>query len=226
VGLRRKTVFIFLLSVLGLGLVSRAFSASPAQTLTPTQSAETPLFKALMSAQADPHSMVYEVKRGDNLTSIAKKNGVTADLIKKINGLSGDKLIPGKKLKIPNYKFSVVVDKSQNTLLLKGNEEALKTYVVSTGKNNSTPVGVFKITDKLIDPTWYKPNAVLPPGSPENILGTRWLGISKEGYGIHGTTEPEKLGQQVTAGCVRMRNNEVEELYAIVPASTEVTIVD
>ena len=102
----------------------------------------------------------------------------------------------------------------------------MKTYVVSTGTNNSTPVGVFKVTDKLINPTWYKSGAVVPHGSPANVLGTRWIGLTQKGYGIHGTTEPDKLGQQVTAGCVRMRNEEVEELFGFVVPGTEVTIVD
>jgi lipoprotein-anchoring transpeptidase ErfK/SrfK len=73
---------------------------------------------------------------------------------------------------------------------------------------------------------WYKDGAAVPPGSPENILGTRWMGLSKEGYGIHGTTEPGSLGKQATAGCVRMLNAEVEELYGILPEGTEVTIID
>ena len=92
--------------------------------------------------------------------------------------------------------------------------------------NNSTPVGVFKVTDKLVNPTWYKAGAVVPSGSPQNELGSRWLGISAKGYGIHGTIAPEKLGQQITAGCVRMKNEEVEELYSLVPPGTEVTIQD
>ena len=64
------------------------------------------------------------------------------------------------------------------------------------------------------------------PDSPENILGTRWLGISYPGYGIHGTTIPESLGSQSTSGCIRMLNEEVEELYSIVPYGTEVEIKD
>lgn len=187
---------------------------------------EGPLFKSLFSKDPDAQSLVHEVKAGENLTLISRKYGVTVGVIKKINGLDGDKIVPAQKLKIPTYKFSLVVDKSQNTLILKGDEEVLKTYHVSTGEKNSTPVGVFKVTDKLLDPTWYKAGAVVPPGSAENVLGTRWIGISEKGYGIHGTTEPEKIGQQVTAGCVRMRNEEVEELYELVPAGAEVTIVD
>ncbi|MCM8819304.1 MAG: L,D-transpeptidase, partial [Candidatus Omnitrophica bacterium] len=115
---------------------------------------------------------------------------------------------------------------SQNLLFLKRAEEIIKTYVVSTGKNNSTPVGNFKIINKLINPTWFKAGAVIPADSPENVLGSRWLGFNLKGYGIHGTIEPNNLGKQVTDGCIRMRNQDVEELYDIVPEGTEVSIVD
>jgi lipoprotein-anchoring transpeptidase ErfK/SrfK len=188
--------------------------------------AETASFKAMLAAGEGPHAVTYEIKAGDTLGAISKKHGVTIDLIKRINGLTSDKIRPGKKLKIPTYTFSVVVDKSQNTLILKGDEEVLKTYAVSTGENNSTPAGVFKVTDRLVNPTWYKEGEVIPYGSPGHILGTRWLGFDKEGYGIHGTTEPEKLGQQVTSGCVRLRNEDVEELFVFARSGTEVTIVD
>ena len=188
---------------------------------------ETPEFKAFLSAKPDAHSLIHEVKSRDTLTSVAKKYRVTVDIIRRINHLQGNKLFLGAKLKIPTYKLSVVVDKSQNTLILKGDEDVLKTYIVSTGKNNSTPVGVFKITDKLVNPTWYRPDGrVIPFGDPANLLGVRWMGISKKGYGIHGTTDPEKLGQQVTDGCVRMKNEDVEELYGFLTPGTEVTLVD
>lgn len=189
-------------------------------------SVESEAFTAMMSPGPDGHSMIYEVQSGDNLTKISKRFSVAVGALKRINGLQSDLIQVGMKLKIPTYKFSVVVDKSQNILILKGDETVLKTYTVSTGTDNSTPAGIFKVTDKLIDPTWYKEGAVVPPGSPENILGTRWIGIDKPSYGIHGTTEPEKLGQQSTAGCVRMKNEEVEELYDILVPGTEVTIVD
>ena len=119
-----------------------------------------------------------------------------------------------------------MVDKSQNTLTLKTQDEIIKTYIVSTGKDNSTPTGNFKIINKLKNPTWFKTGAVIPSDSPENILGSRWLGFNIKGYGIHGTTEPDNLGKQVTSGCIRMKNSEVEELYDIVPEGTEVIIVD
>jgi lipoprotein-anchoring transpeptidase ErfK/SrfK len=118
------------------------------------------------------------------------------------------------------------VDKSQNTLILKANEEFFKAYTVATGRDNSTPTGVFKIVNKLENPTWFKAGKVIPAGNGENILGSRWLGLSVRGYGIHGTTDPASLGKQVTDGCVRMSNSDVEELYKIVALNCEVTIVD
>lgn len=188
--------------------------------------APSPILTELLSSKPDSHSVIYDVRPGDNLTRIAKQHNATVGLIQKINNLSSDAIRVGQKLKVPTIRFSAVVDKSQNILMLKTGEEVLKVYAVATGKDNGTPVGVFKITDRLVDPTWYKAGAVVSPGSPENVLGTRWLGIDKPGYGIHGTVEPDKIGQQATEGCVRMRNEEVEELYDFLPSGTEVTIVD
>lgn len=182
--------------------------------------------KLLFSPAITPKSILYEIKPGDTLAKIAGEFKTTADLIMKSNNLANNKIFPGRKIKVWTAPFSVLIDKSQNTLILKSDEEVVKTYIVSTGKNNSTPVGSFKITSKLIDPTWFKAGTVVPAGSPENILGTRWLGFDQPGYGIHGTTEPQTLGRQVTQGCVRMANSDIEELYAVISMGTEVTIVD
>lgn len=172
-------------------------------------------------------SAEYVIQPGDTLTKISKQFKTTIELLKKSNNLSGDNIRPGQRLKVWTGKFSVLIDKSQNTLMLKCNDEIIKTYIAATGANNSTPVGVTKISNKLINPVWYKERAVVPAGSPENILGTRWLGFeSFPGYGIHGTTEPESMGKQVTAGCVRMINPDVEELYSLLPIGVEVTITD
>lgn len=167
-----------------------------------------------------------EVQPGDVLYKIAQKFNTTVELIQKSNNLKGAIIHPGNKLKITNAKFTVEVDKSENILTLKEDGETLKIYRVSTGENNSTPVGTFEVVNKLPDPVWYKAGAVVSSESSENVLGTRWLGLSVKGYGIHGTTEPESIGKQVTAGCVRMINAEVEELYSILPVGTQVIIRD
>ncbi len=182
--------------------------------------------KLLFSPVITPKSITYQIRPGDTLNKIARGHKTTAELIMKSNHISDSLIVPGRKLKIWNAPFSILIDKSQNTLLLKSDEEVIKTYIVSTGKNNCTPVGTFRITNKLLNPTWFKAGAILPPGSAENVLGTRWMGFDLAGYGIHGTTEPKELGKQVTQGCVRLSNSDVEELYSIVPPGTEVTIVD
>jgi lipoprotein-anchoring transpeptidase ErfK/SrfK len=171
-------------------------------------------------------TVIYKVKKGDTLEGISKRYKTTVNLIKRANGLTSDIIRVGQQLRIWTQKFSCVVDKSQNILILKAGEEVVKTYTVSTGLDNSTPVGTFKIVNKLINPVWYKAGAIVLPDSPDNILGSRWLGLDVVGYGIHGTTQPESIGQQITQGCVRMRNHDVEELYDLLPVGTEVTIVD
>lgn len=180
----------------------------------------------LFSPALTSQSAIYQIKPTDTLAKIAKEFQTTAELIMKSNNLSSDKILPGRKLKVWTGGFNILVDKSLNVLLLKSGEEVIKTYIVSTGLNNSTPTGNFKIINKIVNPAWFKPGVVVPAGSPENILGSRWLGFDLTGYGIHGTTEPQNLGKQITEGCVRMANSDVEELYIIVPVGTEVTIVD
>ncbi len=183
--------------------------------------------KIILSAiQVPDETVMRDVKAGDTLSMIADEYRTTVEMIKKQNGLASDIIRPGMRLRIWTGRFSVLVDKSQNLLTLRCNGDAVKTYRVSTGKDNITPVGTFKIVNKLKNPPWTHNGKVYPPESPENILGTRWMGFDIPGYGIHGTTQPESIGQQATAGCVRMLNAEVEELYDILPVNTEVTVID
>ncbi len=171
-------------------------------------------------------SKFYTVKQGDSLHKIAKKFGTTVELIKKSNGLSTSKIYPGDKLKIIRSPFSVRIDKSDNTLQLRLGNRIIKNYSVATGADNITPVGEFTIKNKLIKPTWFHAGAVVSSDSPENILGTRWMGFDLRGYGIHGTTLPKTIGSQSTAGCIRMFNHDVEELYSLIPVGTKVVVVD
>ncbi len=180
----------------------------------------------ILSNTQSPNSVMHDVGPSDTLGVLAKKYDTTIDLIKINNNLKSDIIRVGQKLRIWTGKFNIFVDKSQNKLMLKLGDEALKVYDVSTGENNSTPVGEFTITTKLVDPVWFNRGVVVPPDSPQNVLGSRWMGINVPGYGIHGTVDPQDIGKQVTAGCVRMRNQDVEELYNIIPLGTKVVIVD
>jgi lipoprotein-anchoring transpeptidase ErfK/SrfK len=89
-------------------------------------------------------------------------------------------------------------------------------------------VGTFKIIGKKKEPSWNG----FPFGHPENVLGTRWMRLtrisdnSNEGYGIHGTAAPESIGTASSLGCLRMRNNEVEELYDFLPDNKVEVIIE
>jgi lipoprotein-anchoring transpeptidase ErfK/SrfK len=182
----------------------------------------------LFSNIITPGSELYTVAPGDSLARIANRHWTTIELIKRANNLSSDVIIPGMKLKVQNNPFHIIVDNKQCTLTVLLGDDVIKTYDVATGKNNTTPIGTFRITDKLIDPVWYNKGIAIPADSPDNVLGTRWMGLDtpEPGYGIHGTTEPESIGYQSTEGCVRMRNEEVEELYSIIPTGTTVVVID
>jgi lipoprotein-anchoring transpeptidase ErfK/SrfK len=112
------------------------------------------------------------------------------------------------------------------------NEQLFKRYPVGTGKFGKTPAVDFYIYDKIIEPPWTRPadNRLIEYGDPENVLGTRWMALksaensSLKGFGIHGTWERDSIGAQSSAGCVRMFNEDVEELFDLVPRKSRVTI--
>lgn len=108
-------------------------------------------------------------------------------------------------ISIPDRKLAVVED-----------DRVLKVYPTAVGATASpSPQGTFTIVTHLADPTWYTKGRVVPPGKA-NPLGTRWMGLSKKGYGIHGTNVPSSIGRNASHGCIRMRNRDVEELFEIV----------
>lgn len=183
----------------------------------------------LFSRKIHPGTEEYVVKRGDSLEAIAKRFNTTVELLGKMNAgtIKGSSIRPNDRLKVCTEKFSILIDKSANTLTLKAGERIVKVYPVGTGKEGTTPVGEFKIVNKIVEPEWFKPGeGVIPYGDPDNLLGTRWMGIDSPGYGIHGTWEPETIGKQSSAGCVRLHNSDVEELFTIVPVGTKVTIIE
>lgn len=184
--------------------------------------------KIIFSANIYPDSFTYTVVKGDNLSKIGKRFSITPELIKIINNLTSNLIYPGKNLKLikttEDKKFKIIAKKSTNKLYLLWGEDIARVYLISTGNPDisPTPEGTFKIVNKLIHPAWKG----VPYGAPENILGTRWLGFNEpfNNYGIHGTTQPETIGQNVTNGCVRMLNNDVEELFDFITEDTEVVI--
>ncbi|MBU8907771.1 L,D-transpeptidase [Desertibacillus haloalkaliphilus] len=124
----------------------------------------------------------------------------------------------------------VIVNKQTNELAYVDEGEVKKVYPVATGKTKDlTPEGTFTMTVKAVDPYYRKEN--IEGGDESNPLGTRWIGFDAEDtigrtYGVHGTNQPSSIGEYRTAGCVRMHNEDVEELYANIPIGTKVLVVD
>ncbi len=122
----------------------------------------------------------------------------------------------------------IIVNKTTNEMAFIVNGKVEKVYQVATGRTETlTPEGEFSIVIKAINPYYRKKN--IEGGSKENPLGTRWMGFDAEEtdgriYGIHGNNNPNSIGQYITGGCVRMYNQEVEELFWKVPFGTKVFI--
>ena len=119
----------------------------------------------------------------------------------------------------------IVVSIPDRRLAFIEDARVVKIYRVAVGAEVSpSPDGEMKIANRLTDPTYYHPGKVIPPGK-SNPLGTRWLGLNKKSFGIHGTNEPWSIGLSASHGCIRMRNRDVEELFELVRAGDSVELV-
>jgi lipoprotein-anchoring transpeptidase ErfK/SrfK len=102
--------------------------------------------------------------------------------------------------------------------------QVVKIYAVAVGADESpSPEGDFTVTRRLENPTYYHPGKVIGPGK-SNPLGTRWIGLNKKGYGIHGTNVPASIGKAAYHGCIRMRQADLEELFAMTNVGDKVVI--
>lgn len=202
--------------------------------------------KALMEAQAahrwSPRgewpSVEATVRPGDSLIAIRKRTLaerpellLCTGLIARANGLRDeDSIRPGDVLRIPTDRASALVDVSSRWALFLLGNEVVAAWEVGVGKEEgSTRLGTYTIGEKQREPMWFQPGRdPVPFGDPENPLGTRWLAWNENGkgtsLGFHGTNDPTGVGGRVSMGCVRMRNEEVEVLYDILPRDASVVV--
>jgi lipoprotein-anchoring transpeptidase ErfK/SrfK len=118
----------------------------------------------------------------------------------------------------------IVVSLQDRKLALLEGEKIIKIWQTAVGsKSTPSPSGEFTIITRLSRPTYYHPGKIVPPG-PSNPLGTRWLGLSAKGFGIHGTNAPGSIGKKASHGCIRMRNRDIEELFSLVQIGDAVEI--
>jgi lipoprotein-anchoring transpeptidase ErfK/SrfK len=131
-----------------------------------------------------------------------------------------------------NFGPVIVIRRSSNRLFLYDGMKYRRFFVVATGQTQyPTPLGRFTIIVKWKNPWWYPPNSPwaqgqkpIPPG-PNNPLGTRWMGLSAAGVGIHGTPSDTSIGYSVSHGCIRMHIPQAEWLFNHVEIGTTVFIV-
>ena len=103
-------------------------------------------------------------------------------------------------------------------------DDVIATFPVAVGAAVSpSPTGEFQIMTRVSNPTYYHQGKVIPTGKG-NPLGTRWLGLSQKGYGIHGTNAPKSVGHAASHGCIRLRNRDMEQLFTMLRVGDGVVI--
>ncbi|MFO0961359.1 MAG: L,D-transpeptidase family protein [Phycisphaerales bacterium] len=201
------------------------------------------LFFSPKIVPGDSVSQSYVVKRGDSLAKIARAEKLAIDwrFVQRINGLASERALhPDMPLKLAHGPFDAEVIKSEFRFNVYAGAGAERVMVASfpcgLGTNDSTPLGVFKVRtgSKLVNPEWRNPRTGehYAANDPKNPIGERWIGLQGTtaetakftGYGIHGTTEPESIGRQMSMGCVRLGDAEVQVVYELIGESSTITI--
>ncbi len=156
----------------------------------------------------------YVIRKGETFVSIANAFNVSLQSLLNANpGVAPGNLYVNQVICLPITPIilSITISIMMKTLTLYRNGRFFKAYPVATGKPTTpTPTGTFTIVNKQIN-----------PGGP---FGTRWMGLSKPHYGIHGTNKPASIGTAASNGCVRMYNTDVEDLFNYVSVGTVVRI--
>jgi lipoprotein-anchoring transpeptidase ErfK/SrfK len=137
---------------------------------------------------------------------------------------NADQTTPQAAAQNPSTRL-IVVSLEDRKLALVENGQVTKIYTVAVGKPSTpSPEGEFTIERRIMNPTYHHDGRTVPPG-PHNPVGDRWMGLSKSGYGIHGTNEPNSIGKAASHGCIRMGKADIEDLYARVDVGDRVEIV-
>jgi len=193
----------------------------------------TLLFGPTINAN-DPFAGRYEIAPGDALSKLPRKLDLSVNwrFLQRINGISDPKRIRvGQRIKTVSGPFHAVISKSQYRMdLYMGDSSELMfvaSFPVGLGENDSTPVGswIVRKESKLVNPRWVNPRTgeVFGAENPQNPIGERWIGIegvddetvTLQGFGIHGTVDPESIGTQASMGCIRLGDDDVALVYEL-----------
>ena len=121
-------------------------------------------------------------------------------------------------------KRQIIISIADRQLAVIEQGQVLKTYPIAVGaRGTPSPDGDFVIINHAKDPVYRHGDKEIAPGK-DNPLGTRWMGLSLKGYGIHGTNVQSSVGKAISHGCFRMRKQDVEELYTLVHVGDTVMV--
>ena len=175
--------------------------------------------------EAQPHYMdPYVIQAGDQLRRIAERYNVTWEYLAKLNQTDPRRIRPEQRLKVIKGPFAALIDLSEFELTIHAHGYYVRRYRIGVGKDNSSPVGTFVVQNKVVNPQYTDPQGkVFSSDDPTNPLGERWIDLGHS-YGIHGTLEPESIGQAKSRGCIRMLNEDVEEVFDLLVQGSQVVI--
>jgi L,D-transpeptidase ErfK/SrfK len=125
---------------------------------------------------------------------------------------------------VSRSKRTVLVSIPDRKLAVLDAGTVIATFPVAVGAAKTpSPTGEFEIVNRISNPTYYHSGKVIPTGK-DNPLGTRWIGLSQKGYGLHGTNAPASVGHAASHGCIRLRNRDMERLFTLVRVGDAVEI--
>jgi LysM repeat protein len=175
--------------------------------------------------QPQPHFVdPYVIQPNDQLRVIANKYHLSWEYLARLNKTEPRRIRVDQKLKVVKGPFAAVVDLEDFALTIHLQGYFVKRYQVGIGKDGSSPVGKFAVLNKIENPQYTGPDGrVISSDDPSNPLGERWLDLG-DSYGIHGTIDPESIGKAASRGCIRLRDNDVIEVYDFLVKDSEVVI--
>ncbi len=190
----------------------------------------------------DPLVLAHTIQAGELLSTIAPRYRIPYQLIEHINGISARRIRLGQTLKVIQGPFHAIVHKADYRMDVylngSGGEPIyIRSFTVGLGEDNSTPTGswIARRGGKVANPGWTNPRTgqVFLPDDPQNPIGEYWIGLEGHddhtrglvGYGIHGTIEPDSIGQQVSMGCVRLRPDDIALVYKLLTDGQSTVVI-
>jgi lipoprotein-anchoring transpeptidase ErfK/SrfK len=192
----------------------------------------------------DPFTRLYKIRPGDALSRVVSNEGVKTNwrFVQRVNGIKDPgKLRVGQQIKLVQGPFHAEVDRGGHRIDLwlgEGDDAVyIRSLPVGLGEFDSTPRGSFRVRrgGKMVNPSWTNPRTGerYAADDPENPIGEYWIGLDgidahnlqEQGFGIHGTIEPDSIGQDRSMGCVRLADDDIALVYEMLTEGNSIVLV-